>query len=262
MSTLETISAHRSIRRYKSTPIPQGDLDAILHAATRASTSGNMQTYSIIVTRDQKAREALWAVHLKQDMVKQAPVLLTFCLDWNRMDLWCRARDAEPGFDNFLGFLVGLVDAIIAAQNATLAAESLGYGVCYLGSTLNFADALVDFFELPPGVVPATTLVVGTADEDPSLRARLPLESIVHDEKYRDFDEERISETYREREVEGLSRYMESPDLARCIREAGVTNLAQVYTRVKYLAETNRKLSRGLLAVLQRQGFVANGEES
>jgi nitroreductase len=258
MNTLETIDAHRSIRRYTSGPIPEEDLDAILHAASRASSSGNMQTYSIIVTRDPERRQALWELHFRQDMIRQAPLLLTFCVDWNRMNLWCRRRSADPGYDNFLCFLVGFADALIAAQNAALAAESLGYGICYMGTTLCATPGLIDFFGLPPGVFPATTLVVGRPDEEPPRRARLPIESIVHEEMYEDFDEGRTTETYRDREVEGWNRYMEFPDLARKIRESGVTNLAQVYTRVKYTLESNRRFSRDLLEALGNQGFMDN----
>ncbi|MCZ6691009.1 MAG: nitroreductase family protein [Planctomycetota bacterium] len=260
MNTLETIEAHRSIRQFKSDPIPQGDLDAIIHSATRGSSSGNMQTYSIIVTRDPKRREALWELHLEQDMIRQAPVLLTFCVDWNRMNQWCRLRGATPGFDNFLCFLVGFADALIAAQNAALAAESIGYGICYMGTTLCATPGLIEHFGLPDGVFPATTLVVGLPDEDPEPRARLPLESVVHEEEYQEFDEDRTLETYRDREAEGWNRYMKFPDLARRIRESGVTNLAQVYTEVKYTAERNRGFSRDLLGGLAGQGFMRDDE--
>jgi len=256
MDTIETINAHRSIRRYEQEPITEAALQTILQAAIRASTSGNMQTFSIIVTREKKRREMLWEIHGKQDMIKEAPLLLTFCVDWNRMDRWCRASDADPGYDNFLSFLVGFADALIAAQNAALAAEALGLGICYIGTTLCSASDLTDFFELPEGVHPATTLVIGKPAELPDLRARLPLGSIVHDERYRDFDDARITETYRKRETEGWARYMAIPELASMIRESGASNLAQVYTRVKYPKEENIKISRELLQSLTDQGFM------
>jgi len=261
MTVIETITAHRSIREYRSEPISEVDLQSILHAATRASTSGNMQTYSIIVTRDAERRAALWRMHFEQDMIEQAPILLTFCVDWNRMIRWCRARDADPGYDNFLSFLVGFADALIAAQNAAVAAESLGYGICYMGTTLCSTPDLIDFFGLPPGVFPATTLVVGRPAEDPAPRARLPIESIVHEEHYRDFDEERIARTYADREVEGWNRYMAFPELAGRIRKSGVANLAQVYTEVKYTRENNRRFSRDLRRELERQGFANDGDD-
>ena len=101
MNTFDLIISHRSIRKYKSDPIEDETLNRILEAASRASSSGNMQTYSIIITKSYEKRKKLWELHYKQDMILQAPVLLTFCADWNRMNKWCRLRDAEPGYDNF-----------------------------------------------------------------------------------------------------------------------------------------------------------------
>jgi nitroreductase len=262
MNLLDTIAAHRSIRTYRPDPLPPDDLDAIIHAATRASSSGNMQTYSIIVTKDADRRAALWKMHFEQDMINEAPVLLTFLVDWNRMNRWCRAREADPGYDNFLCFLVGFADALIAAQNAALAAESLGYGICYMGTTLCATPQLVDFFDLPLGVFPATTMVVGKPAEDPETRARLPVESIVHEERYHDFDEDRIAQTYRDRETEGWNRYMAFPDLADRIRESGVKNLAQVYTTVKYTREGNIRFSKDLLEGLERHGFLNHDDDA
>ena len=256
MDLVDRMNAHRSIRRYRSDPLPAADLARILEAATRASSSGNMQTYTILVTKDAARREALWKMHYEQDMVREAPVLLTFCADWHRMVEWCRASDADPHYDNLLSFLVGFADAMIAAQNAALAAEALGYGICYMGTTLGCVPELIDFFRLPPLVFPATTLVVGTPAEDPAPRARLPMAGIVHEERYRDFDGPRLADTYRQRETEGWNRYMTFPDLAKRMVESGVKNLAQVYTHLKYTREDNERLSADLAAALARQGFL------
>ncbi len=253
---LETIVSHRSIRKYRPDPIPQETLDSILQAATRASTSGNMQTYSIIVTRDDARRKELYRLHMEQEMILEAPLLLTFVADWNRMNRWCRLRDAEPGYDNFLCFLVALADAFIAAENAALAAESLGLGICYMGTTLCAAAELCAFFDLPEGVFPATTLVMGVPAEEPELRARLPISHIVHDERYRGFDDKRIANCYHDRETEGWERYMASPELRKAIERSGVKNLAQVYTSVKYVRENNQRFSKNLLALLKKQRFA------
>ncbi len=256
MKPLELLSAHRSIRAYKPDFVPDHVLQDVLHAATRASSSGNMQTYSIIVTKEAERRQALWKFHFEQDMIVQAPLLLTFCADWNRMSKWCRLSNAEPGFDNFLSFLVAFADALIAAQNAALAAEAHGLGICYMGTTLCCTTELVDFFGLPKDVFPATTLVVGYPAEDPEPRARLPIESIVHNERYEDFDEERVRSTYYSRETEGWKRYMSYDDMRDMIVSSGVENLAQVYTELKYRKTDNQEISEDLLANLRRQGFL------
>lgn len=260
MDILELLRSHRSIRAYRPDPVPDDLLDKVLAAATRASTSGNMQVYSIIVTRDEERRRCLYEIHYQQEMVLQAPVLLTFCADWNRMNIWCRERDAEPGYDNLLAFLVAAADALISAQNAVVAAEGLGLGICYMGTTLCRPMELIDLFDLPPGVLPVTTLVVGWPDEDPDPRARLPLESIVHRECYQDFDRERIEATYGARDEEGWDRYMAIPKLREMVEKTGVRNLAQVYTRLKYTRENNRRLSRVMMAALGRQAFLNHGD--
>ena len=129
---INTIFQHRSIRKYKSDPVPDELLDRILEAGSRASTTGNMQVYSMIVTRDEAIRKQLWESHFKQDMVLQAPVHITFCADFNRFNKWCRLRKAEPGYDNYLSFFTASIDALLASQNVVLEAESRGLGICYL----------------------------------------------------------------------------------------------------------------------------------
>jgi nitroreductase len=256
MEAIAQMLAHRSIRSYRPDPVPEDLLQEILHAATRASTSGNMQTYSVIVTRDEARRRELYDIHYEQEMVLQAPLLLTFVADWRRMNRWCRLSEAEPGYDNLLSFLVAFADALIAAQNAALAAEARGLGICYMGTTICRTEELIDFFDLPTGVFPATTLVLGYPDEQPELRARLPMTGIVHEERYRDPDDDGIREIYRERETEGWKRYEAMAELAERMRESGVKNLAQVYTTLKYTKAGNEAISTEIMAMLKRQGFL------
>ena len=96
MPVIEQINQHRSIRKYKPDPIPEDLLQKILEAGIRASSSGNMQTYSIIVTGDKTRREQLHNAHFEQNMVLEAPLLLTFCADFHRMRQWLRIS-AGPG---------------------------------------------------------------------------------------------------------------------------------------------------------------------
>ncbi|MDE7123654.1 MAG: nitroreductase family protein, partial [Alistipes sp.] len=126
---------HRSIRKYRSTPIPDRLLAELLEAATRASTCGNMQLYSLVVTRDAALRAALAPCHFNQPMVTQAPCLVTVCADIHRFSMWCRQREAEPAYDNFAWFLNAATDALLAAQNLCIAAEAHSLGICILGTT-------------------------------------------------------------------------------------------------------------------------------
>jgi nitroreductase len=256
MSAIESIHQHRSIRKYKPDPVPDDLLQELLEAGIRASSSGNMQTYSIIVTRDKVLREQLHKAHFQQNMVLEAPILLTFCADFHRMRQWLRISDAPDNFDNFMSFMIAAIDAILVSQNVALAAESKGLGICYLGSTFSNCDQVGRILDLPGNVVPVVGFTLGYPDEDPPLRDRLPLDGLVHYETYQDYSDERILEIYREREVKGWDRYMSYPRLRKMIIDSGVENLAQVYTEVKYSRKSHQEFSRRLLSYLKLQDFM------
>jgi len=248
MNMLKTIYNHRSIRKYSDKEVPENVLREILEAASRASTTGNMQVYSIIVTRDQALKEKLWEAHFKQGMVKQAPVILTFCADFNRFNKWCTYRKTEPGYDNFLSFFTAAIDALLAAQNSALAAEAYGLGICYLGTTTYNADKIIGVLQLPQSVVPVTTLVVGYPSETPELTDRLPVEAIVHEEKYRDYGPGEIDRFYSEKENLTLT--------ARLLEENQLETLAQIFTQKRYTKKDNVAYSKKYLEVLRSQGFM------
>ena len=256
LTTIKQIHAHRSIRRYKSNPVPGDLLTKILEAGIRASSSGNMQTYSIVVTADPTLREQLYEAHFEQNMVLEAPLLLTFCADFHRMRQWLRIRNAPDNFDNFMSFMIAAIDAILVSQNVALAAESEGLGICYLGSTFSNCNRVGRILELPHNVVPVAGFTLGYPDEEPELRDRLPLDGLVHYETYQDYSDERIAEIYKQREVKGWERYMSYPRLRKLIVDSGVENLAQVYTEVKYSRRSHQEFSRNVLNFLEEQDFM------
>ena len=245
----DTIFNHRTIRKYKSLQIDDKILNKILTAGTRASTTGNMQVYSIIVTKDAAIKEELWASHFKQDMVKQAPVVLTFCADFNRFNKWCEYRKANPGYDNFLSFYTASIDALLAAQNVALAAEKNGLGICYLGTTTYMADKIINILDIPKNVMPVTTLVIGYPNENPDLTDRLPLEGVVHYEKYNDYDKQKISKIYKEKEA--------LPSTKELIEINQTENLAQIFTDKRYTKKDNLHFSKNLLDIISKQGFMS-----
>ena len=244
---IDTILNHRSIRKYKDKSIDKDMINRILHAGIRASNTGSMQAYSIIVTQDVKKKEELLPLHFSQEAVKQAPLILTFCADLNRFNKWCELRDAKPGYDNFLWFYTASIDATITAQNCALAAEAEGLGICYMGTTNYNAEKIIDVLNLPKGVVPVTTLTIGYPDESPYLTERLPNEAVVHYEEYSDFSEDDINKIYKK---------LEYSDLAQNLIEAnGTETLAQVFTDKRYTKANNIHFSKSLLEVLKKQGF-------
>ncbi len=245
---LDTIMQHRSIRQYKDIPVSEKDLKEILEAGTRASTTGNMQLYSVIVTQDEEKKKELSPAHFNQPMVMQAPVHLTFCADVNRFHKWCEQRNAEPGYDNFLWYINAAIDALLVSQNVCLAAEEKGMGICYLGTATYNADQLIKILDLPNGVVPVAAIVMGYPDEDPGLTDRLPLEGVVHYETYKDYTAEDIDRIFAEKESLEETRQI--------LEENNKETLAQVYTDNRYTKEDNLHFSKQYLKVIQSQGFM------
>ena len=245
---LDTILKHRTIRKYKNTPVDDKIINQILEAGSRASTTGNMQVYSVVVTKDEENKKKLAPSHFNQLMVTEAPVVLTFCADFNRFNKWCEQRKTKPGYDNFLSFTTAAIDALLVAQNVALAAEDKGLGICYLGTTTYMAKSIIEILNLPKGVVPITTLTIGYPDEDPALVDRLPLEGFVHYESYKDYTPEDIDLIYKEKES--------LEESIQFVKENNKETLAQVYTDVRYTKKDNVTFSKLFLSVLEEQGFM------
>ena len=252
----ELANSHRSIRSFKNKKIDDQLLMKILHTGLRTSSSGNMQTWSVIVTKDQESKHQLFKAHYEQPMVNEAPAVLTFCADLFRMREWIRVNNSKQSFDDFLGFMVGAVDAAIAAQTICLAAESVGLGICYMGTTLMSADKIIEILELPKWVFPVTSIVIGYPAENPPLRDRLPLDLIVHQEKYRQMSDDEIIHSHAEREKNAWDRYNAIEAIRTKLAEAGITKVTDYYTsEFKYSKEMHYSVSKMLLETLKEQGL-------
>ena len=175
-----TYLTRRTIRKYEERDVDNTLLEKILSAGIRASTTGNMQVYSVIVTRDAEMKKKLAPAHFNQPMVAGAPVVLTFCADFNRFEKWCRLREAEPGYDNFLSFMTAAIDALLVAQTVCNAAEEEGLGICYLGTATYNADQIIEVLELPSRVVPVATVTIGWPAEVPAQPDRFTPMMEVH----------------------------------------------------------------------------------
>lgn len=258
MNLQELFSQHRSIRKYKSDPVPDSLLRELLQQAMAgASSSGNLTATSMVLTLDEQRRKKLYTLHGEQEMILQAPVVATFCADYYRMRTWLKMRGARDNFNNFLGFLKGLVDSIILAQNYALACESRGLGICYMGTTWSISEELIQFLDLPETVFPVTSLVIGYPDESPAARDRLSVEAFLHRETYHRPSPKELDQYYEERESKGWARYMASPRLKAMIDQAGIQNLAEFYTSdYKYPRTEYLDIARGIMQALQRQGFL------
>lgn len=238
-----------SVRSYSDKEISQQLLVEMLEKASHAPTTGNMQLYSVVITRDQKMKELLSPAHFNQPVVTSAPVVLTFCADYNRFIKWCEASNAEPGYNNFQSFMTAVLDTALFAQQFNTIAEQQGLGCCYIGTTTYNAPQIAKILELPKMVVPVTTLTVGypSADKCGEGVGRLPVEAIYHDEKYFDYSPERIHELYKEKEARADSK--------RFIAENNKESLAQVFTDIRYTKEACEHFSKIYRDFILKQGF-------
>ncbi len=247
MDTLDLLRNRRTIRKYNDTPIGEELLSELLEVAFRAPTTGGMQLYSVVVTRDNEMKQKLAPTHFNQPTVTSAPVVLTFCADYNRFVKWCEASDAQPGYDNFTSFTTAMIDALLVAQQFNTAAELRGLGCCYLGTTTYNAPQIAEILNLPHLVVPVTTLTVGFPADVPQQVERLPLEAIVHHEQYKDYTTDDIHRLYAEKEA--------LPANKRFVEENGKATLAQVFTDVRYTKKDNEYFSRIWADFIALQGF-------
>ena len=184
MKNLET---RRTIRQYSLRDVSDELLRRLLTEASRTQTMGNLQLYSVVITRDYSQKLKLAPAHFNQPMVTSAPVVLTICADFNRTSTWARCRNAEPGYDNFLSFINAATDALLYTQTLCNLMDEEGLGYCYLGTTVYQPQQIIDILQLPRLVMPVATLTVGWPDETPALSDRLPLESFIHEETYTDY---------------------------------------------------------------------------
>lgn len=244
---MDTLKTRRSIRKFKADEVSDEVLNPLFEKAFRSSTTGNMQLYSVVITRDKAQKEKLAPAHFNQPAYANAPMVITFCADFNRFTKWCEQRNATPGYDNAESFACAAIDTVIAAQTFCVAAEEAGLGICYLGTTTYNPDQIAEVLQLPKLVVPIVTLSVGYPAEDPQCSDRLPIEAIVHQERNKDYTKEDIDRIYAEKEsLEENKKFVE---------ENHKENLAQVFTDIRYTKKDMEFFSQKLLDFIQKQGF-------
>ncbi len=250
-STIETLIDHKSIRKYEEKKIDSEKLDLILRAACNGSTMGNMQLFSIIVTEDPEMMAKAAPFHFHQSMATEAPLILTFCADFNRFNKYCQYRDAETtAYSNLQSYHWAVTDALIAAQNACIAAESLGLGICWLGTITFNCDKFIDLFKLPEHVFPVASISIGYPAENPELTDKLPIEGLIHSEEYHDYSESDINRIYYEKE--------NHPNTKALYEENQTANLAKIFTEKRYKKTDNEHFAKILTEMLKKQGFLKN----
>lgn len=240
-------TSRRTVRRFSDRQVDDALVDELLEEAMRAPTTGNMQLYSVVVSRDAEARGRLAKCHFSQPASTGCPVMLTFCVDFNRFEKWCRLGNAKPAYGNLQALMMGLFDAVIFAQQFVTAAEMRGLGTCYLGTTTYNASDIARELELPSRVVPVLTVALGWRGEQPDDCGRLPLDAVRHRERYADYTDEAIARLYHEKESRDDSKGF--------VEENGKQSLAQVFTDVRYPESTLRPFSKIFAGFLREAGF-------
>ncbi|MBI5304380.1 MAG: NADPH-dependent oxidoreductase [Chloroflexi bacterium] len=248
--TLDLIRAHGSVRAYKPDPVPDAMLETIVAAAQRTSTSSNVQAYSVVAVTDADKRAHLSHFCGDQKHVAQAPLFLAWCADLARLDRVCELRGYTQVVEHTENFLIAAMDAAIVAQTAALAAESLGLGICYIGSIRNHPRQVIKLLGLPRLVFPVTGMTVGFPAHSPRPRPRLPLPAILHREQYNSSQDESLREYDRVMAQTGIydKRQVPVPGKPGEMEEYG------------WLEHTARRVSQAwrveLRAILAEQGFA------
>ena len=245
---MKSIQNRTSIRKYSSREVSDELLNRLLEEAERTPTMGNLQLYSVVITRSEEGKKALAPAHFNQPMVTGAPVVLTICADYRRTTLWAENRKAHPGYDNILSFMNAVTDALLFTQPFCNLAEEEGLGTCFLGTTVYMPKMIIDTLKLPKLVMPVATITLGWPDEQPALSERLPLRSIIHQEAYEDYTPEKIDDFYAEKENLEVNKEF--------VRINHVETLAQVFTDIRYTKKDCETMSKGLLDALKNQGFL------
>ncbi|WP_085507794.1 oxygen-insensitive NADPH nitroreductase [Thalassobacillus devorans] len=204
---IENLLSHRSIRKFKSKKLNEQQIEMIISSAQHASTSSYMMAYSIIGVTDEEKKADLAEI-TGQSYVKDNGHFLIFCADLNRVTVKANEEEYEAMRDNLENsehFLVSAIDAALAAQNAAIAAESMGLGICYIGSVRNNIARVDELLDLPKHVIPLFGMAIGYPAHHPEQKPRLPIDAVYFENSYRQHEDvldrfdDRIAKYYEKR---------------------------------------------------------------
>lgn len=236
---LRQLAARKSVRVYTGEPVTAEEKQAILQAAFDAPTAGCQQFYTIIDVTDQALKERLADLCDHQPFIAAAPLVLVFLADCRRWNQCYRAAGLSPREPGPGDLLLAVADAVIAAQNAVTAAESLGIGSCYIGDVLENAEAMRRALDLPAHVVPAAMLIFGRPTPQQKTRPkprRFAAGAVVCENTYKDRPEALLRADFAARE--DRTGYDFDADL-------------QAFCARKYDSDFSREMSRSAAVYLQ-----------
>jgi FMN reductase (NADPH) len=206
---IETILNHRSIRKFEDKPLTKEQIEIIIASAQAASTSSYIQAYTIIGITDKEKKTKLAELAGNQAYVAENSIFLVFCGDLHRHELAGKMeeRDVIPSLESTEKFMVALIDAALAAQNAAIAAESMGLGLCYIGGIRNNLPEVQKLLKTPERVIPLFGVAIGYPAKTTDKKPRLPMSNIYHENEYEQNEEKMLAELNEYNEV--ISSYYE-----------------------------------------------------
>ena len=187
LPALDAMLSHRSVRHFLRDAVPEHTIATMVAAAQSAPTSSNLQTWSVIAVESQERRDALANLVGPQKHLGVAPLVLVWLADLSRIERLGAAQGTDPVGLHYLDtFLMGVIDAALAAQNAVVAAEAMGLGTVYVGGMRNQPEKVAQVLGTPKNVFPVFGLVVGHPDPDrpAQIKPRLPQTAVLHREQY------------------------------------------------------------------------------
>lgn len=183
---IETILNHRSVRSFRDQTLDREQIEAIVKSAQAASTSSFVQAYSIIGVTDQENKDRLSEIAGNQAYVAANGHFFVFCADLHRHKVLAEMEnvDLNDSIESTEKFMVALIDAALAAQNAAIAAESMGLGICYIGGIRNDLEAVKEVLKTPEHVIPLFGMAVGYPNKETDLKPRLAMEHVYMENEY------------------------------------------------------------------------------
>jgi nitroreductase len=192
----DLLRSHRSIRKFVEEPLPDQTVSDIVRSAQAAATSSNLQATTVIRVRNPETRAAIAEVAGGQPQIESAGAFLVWCADLARTRKACEMAGGSMTSGMTEQFIIATVDVALAAQNAVVAAEAQGLGICYIGAVRNDPQRVSDLLQLPDDVYPVFGLCIGEPAQDPEVKPRLPVEVVLKDEVYDDAGDEALIRAY------------------------------------------------------------------
>jgi len=273
-STMRLLHERASCRSFMDKPIPSDVMRLVLGAGIHAPTGGNLQPYSLIKIDNKQTNTRLAKLCGEQPWIADAATNLLFCIDWRRLERWAELEKAPfSGAAAFRNFWITFQDVIICAQNICTAADAMELGSVYIGTVMECFRELVEMFSLPKGVFPVVLLCLGYPKQKPNPRRKLGIDMIVHDETYRESDDDVLLEAYRKKypdwklkiteerldTIQRVCRIVHGDEFAEesleKIRQQGYIGPVQNYFGLHYRADVMPEGNIEFMSLIEECGF-------